>query len=406
MTGLEDALDTAEQMVPQVVDENLGVASDGLGCWAEADQPVDGSAELTGAAYCGPSLFPDSDPDEFWLTFDLDLDVDVDSDSGDVQATPGDPTLTSESSTVATERGQAYVHPSGREMPAGSGFDIPPPPPVDEDFLGQQSGSTSDELDTPEDEVIGGGEFTLEVSGVGTLDTVTISGGLHGPPDGHDLVALDLVAEENREGLRMMRVQVGDEEPVEVTPAGSFVVAAPTDAPVTLIVEEDQAGDVDQTSEPITQRYDVRSGELIDQVDVYYRNTEGDPIASEDIPCEWTALGVRVGYDDEPCTEGFSADVRLEYTVADSDISIPGLDEAVLVVDSTAGSMTLELPDGTELTPANDHDGSDGSTQNQWYFVAPADFEEATMTTVSKFDSDIGRYRVGVPHEFNVSVQR
>lgn len=393
--GLEGALTQAEGQLAGVAENNAGVVGDDARCWAEAGQPLDGEVELTGNAMCGPVLFPTSDPDRFFVVFGLDLEVEFEGDDG--RAVPGEPALTSESATVELDRTKTYLRPDGDEVPDATDLELPPPPPAEADLVGFSEPSTP--LDAPEDARLIGAPAEVQVNGIGTVETVKSVGTLYGPPEGGELFAIDLILGEETSLVRNLTIEVGGESRVdllaETPPDGPIVMAVQEGESIELVLEEDKAVSVDPTSEPISQTYDLRTGTVVDPVEVYYRNREGNPIKTVDIPCEYEPDDVTPS---EPCTERFFGPlVSLEHTVRvdsasqiDTDFLEAPRDGAILVVDSLEGSARLLLADGTEVPPSNELPDA-GKSTDRWLFLVPADFETGTLIT----NSTGGEFEIG-----------
>lgn len=228
------------------------------------------------------------------------------------------------------------------------------------------------------------------MNGIGTVETVESVGTLYGPPEGGELFAIDLILGEETSLVRNLTIEVGGESRVdllaETPPDGPIVMAVQEGESIELVLEEDKADSVDPTSEPISQTYDLRTGTVVDPVEVYYRNQEGDQIESVDIPCEYDPEFTSTR--DEPCTERFEAEVGLARIVLlDNEFLEAPRDGAILVVYSEQGSARLLLADGTEVSPSNElpdpaeANVTDDVLIDEWFFLVPADFESGTLIT-------------------------
>lgn len=418
--SIESTLASAEKALAKTAKDSHGVTADPVRCWAEASPPVEDSQELSGNAFCGPVLFPDSSPSKFWAVYDLGLESTWDEDAEETVAKAGKATLTTASETVAVDPASSYVRTDDAKIPTKSGLEVPPPPPAPADLVGQPA-DKDPKLEKPAEDRLQGLGTSFVIRGTGTVETVTAdreSATTYGPPEGGEIFAVSLSLGDDLSFLRHAAIEVDGKEvrswDGDDTYHGgdeTIAFAVPVDAPVELVLEENKDDSVDPTTDPIVQRYDLRSGKVTDPVEVLYRNREAEPIKSIDIACNWSDLGKRVGYDDEPCVDRFNAEAYLTYSYPlgygaeiDTDFIVPERDQAVLVVLSNQSTAVLRLADGTVVKPAWRE--PDLSNQDEWAFVVPADTTKATLitnTTAEQVNVESG-YRYGIDHETVISI--
>jgi len=190
------------------------------------------------------------------------------------------------------------------------------------------------------------------------------------------------------------------------------VFAVGEDEPISLVLEDNKGRNVDPTSDPIIQHYDLRAGKVTDPIEVLYRNRQAEPIKTIDIPCNWTEFELERGRDDgKPCTERFEAEAYLTYSYPigysaeiDTDFVVPERDQAVLVVVSTQSAAWLIGADGERIESLTSSD--DGSDLDEWAFVVPADATEFELwtNTHSNRNPDCCDPEKGVDHKTIISI--
>jgi hypothetical protein len=409
-------LGEAEAAVGDVaVAENAAVARD-LKCWFS--YPTSGAKEPNDFLRCGPILFVDSDPDEFWIVVPVSFSAGEDGTVATVE-----PDI--EQRTSKLDPDEELARPDGGSPPGPDDVDIePPPPPSAEEGLTQVTeGSPPIDLDEePEDGRLNGKSYRLDVDGFSYTDRVAVpvEGGLFDTGDsGGDVFAPAsgeqfLVAQ-----LTVDSFSVWDQPPAEFalvvdgrrrdlgeladpynedTRTWTLIASVPTDAEDVALVGSEV--ELEQTWSFVDQQ---RSD---DAPDVLYRDEQS---LSTDVNQQFSlsfAVDAVEDYNDSPFGDQQVSlsigNVELHYVVEDENgrvhtASAP--DRALLYLTdvevssplnnasygavgfaASLGNMVLVLPDGTQVSATRLSDSSTAILGGMVAWDVPANIQTATIT--------------------------
>lgn len=184
ISNAEAILIEAEQSLATMVTEADAVMSKDSGCWfsyssADTDLP-------NGFLRCGPALFLDSEIDAPWVKWDIGFIDDPENDRAMI-AQLG--TVSSRSSALSS--GEVLRRPDGREAPTTIDLELPPPPPVDQEYVALLESDAKVDLQEPVDgRIYSAGDVRIEILGVGTTDEIGSGPERMIAPEGHDLMVI------------------------------------------------------------------------------------------------------------------------------------------------------------------------------------------------------------------------
>lgn len=182
LAGAEEVLVAAEGAMRAEATTKTANVADHAGCWFS--YPDEEASEPNPFLRCGPVLFAESTADAPWMTYAIDF---FPAGKMDWQASLGD--LTEQSSRLA--EGESLRRPDGREPPEAVALDVPAPPPIATDYVGELDAEALGEVTRLEEAVslrLPG--FQVEVLGVDTAKEVGSGPQRLVAPDGHQIVTV------------------------------------------------------------------------------------------------------------------------------------------------------------------------------------------------------------------------
>jgi hypothetical protein len=389
-------LESAEDTVAGIVEERHGASNDTTRCYFSLAD--DQTSDVNEFVRCGPVLFVDGDPDEFYLSFT----VEGREADGGIRLVAADEPDSPDPSGL--DRGEVLRRPDDQAPPSGNGgLDLPEPPPAEAGLFEVRRLDGIDLDDPGPDATIVSLGRSYRLAGLAQPERVGRGDDARSPAEGEIFLAVQFevgLGEQVTPTPPEASIQVDADEPrplpedvrTAITPVG-MLLSVPSDA---------EAVDLVVTEVGVQQRLSLLTGEPAAQNPSVLRRanrtqalggtqsmgfTLSQPgFVTENHTVTVTVLSVELlwFFGDEGSRH--PPDPARAFLVVDVDYVWPAGFEADLGLDTPVWS--LALPDGTVVPATNLAD--DPVNRVVVGFDVSADFTQGTITIAGRQTFDDG----------------